>query len=257
MKRLKDVYDIAVSEICRTLQDYVERNGHEPTEQEMVEFDLTDEQADYGSRVAMVLNIYDDGGCYFSVQARPNADIEEGSTKSMYENFIHFAFQCLYIVEHDGKPCTLHYYAYHSHGLTMEHDAAEAEHGEMNLLTLDVLAMLLQGLTKDAVAVRVGDVKPMRRRYNPELLTYDLHDFKAGDIIYIVETDDYNATICELPQNFDPDSDTFCPARMIIHEGSDWNAYANEVITVGETTAMRLAAEWEVDRLNETNFYNV
>lgn len=142
IKMLRQASDSASDIIEFALFNFVKSHGNAPTEYDLNEFGL-DFEADEGNTITKVLNIFDNGGAYFSVQISPNESFD-GSGAGQFE---HYAFQCLYIIESNGSE-QLKYYAFANDGIRWELDA-EPYHGKVSSLRLDVIENLRKAIAQE------------------------------------------------------------------------------------------------------------
>lgn len=154
-KQLPEAITSAKLQLVEVLTEYVREHGEEPTDYDINEFGLT-EQDDDECEITHVLNLFDNGGCYFAIQNAVNDDDVkldniEGATSAyheLYDAFTHYAFQCLYIVkDEDGE--TLKYYAFENGSIVWDDDDSEPDHDCVICLNLDVIANLVAGIIKE------------------------------------------------------------------------------------------------------------
>lgn len=83
-------------------------------------------------------------------------------------------------------------------------------------------------------------------------MSNSLDDFEEGDIIYIPETTNFNATICKFaPVEFEQNGgeQVFVTEMAIIKEGSNWNPYPDCEISYEEGCPVCLANEEQQEML--------
>ena len=95
------------------LLDYVRLHGREVTDYDRNEFGLEDSK---DSRVTRVLNLFDNGGCCFTLQ--------HGSV------FTTYAVHCLYVEEYRGTEYLMSYSLYNE-GTEYDEDESEPDHESM------------------------------------------------------------------------------------------------------------------------------
>lgn len=135
--------------LVEILTEYVQKHGEEPTDYDINEFGLTEEDDGEG-KIVSVLNLFDNGGCYFAVQRTPNDDdIDENDINTLWDGFEYYAFQCLYIVSDDEGDEYLKYYTFTNGGIVWDDDESEPDHDKAVRLPLDVLTMLIRGIVKE------------------------------------------------------------------------------------------------------------
>jgi len=155
-KHLSEAITGAKLQLVEVLTEYVREHGEEPTDYDINEFGLT-EQDDGEGEITHVLNLFDNGGCYFAVQNRVNDDdikldnIEgiASAYRETYDVFTHYAFQCLYIVKDDDGDETLKYYAFENGSIVWDDDDSEPDHDRVISLDLEVLTNLFAGIIKE------------------------------------------------------------------------------------------------------------
>lgn len=146
---LRQAIGQCIGDIETVLFNFVKQYGEEPTDYDINEFGLT-EQDDGEGEITHVFNIFDNGGGYFAVQRTPNDDDVKDDADSEYvDTFEHYAFQCLYIVRDDDGDETLKYYAFENGGLMWDDELSEPDHDRVATLRLDVLYQLLQSIIKE------------------------------------------------------------------------------------------------------------
>lgn len=143
-------------QLVEVLTEYVCKNGETPTAYDIEEFGLT--EADDGEgKIVSVLNLFDNGGCYFAVQDTVNNDDiklddiqgPHSAYSETYHAFTHYAFQCLYIVRADSGDETLKYYAFENGSIVWDDNDSEPDHDRVSSLSLDIIVYLLQGIIKE------------------------------------------------------------------------------------------------------------
>ena len=137
-------------DIIQKLLRFVRDNGEVADDYEFDEFGL-DIYEDEDNHVTMVLNFFDNNGCYFFEPDSVNNDklrdiTTENYENVLYENVVHTAYQCLYIVEDENGRETLNYYRFTNGGLTWDDDQSEPDHGNCFSLNLIDLHYILQAI---------------------------------------------------------------------------------------------------------------
>ena len=137
-------------DIVEMLLSYVRECGEDCGDYERNEFGL-DCDEDETHRVTKVLNLFDNGGCYFFEADKVNddslRDMDDGNwSDRLYEHTVHTAYQCLYIVEDDEGGECLHYYRFTNGGVRWDDDQSEPDHGYALTLNFIDLHYLLQAI---------------------------------------------------------------------------------------------------------------
>lgn len=137
-------------EMVLKLMRFVRDNGEDCDSYERNEFGLDCDEYD-GRRVTRVLNLYDNGGCYFFEPDKVNDDgldgmNDENYDELLYEHTVHTAYQCLYIVEDANGDERLHYYRFTNGGIVWDDDQADPDHGDCLTLNLVDLHYILQAI---------------------------------------------------------------------------------------------------------------
>ena len=126
---------VAKSALIGALKMYVERYGEAVTEQDINAFGLG-EGREGEDKITKVLNLLDNGGCYFAVQRRMCDDsIKADDGDTLRDGFEHYAFQCLYLCAgNEGEEPQLKYYAFENGGIEWWDDDSEPDHDRIERL---------------------------------------------------------------------------------------------------------------------------
>lgn len=133
---LKEAINSARFLMVENLKMFVYHNGNELTDYDINEFGLDEGRSDE-ERIIRVLNLFDNGGAYFTVQDRPNEE---------YPDFTFYAFQCLYIVERKNIRWQLKYYTFVNNGKEFDETNSEPDHDYVYKLPIDVLYNLYRAI---------------------------------------------------------------------------------------------------------------
>lgn len=122
----------------------VESYGDEATQFDVNEFGLTEEEEGDG-RLGMVLDFFNNGGAYFSLQLQScNDGIDPDDKETLLDCFEHYAYQCLYTVIGDDGEKTLKFYRFENPGLVFDDVESEPNHDNVSTLTPEELYRLLK-----------------------------------------------------------------------------------------------------------------
>lgn len=130
---------MATDRIVNALMQYVMAVGNDFTETDYYrnEFGIDDDEEE-GVSVLKVLDIFNNGGCYFPYTDLCQVD-EEGKNDIYWYSY---AFHCLYVIERDGIRY-LKYYMLWNNGKEYNSDESEPDHGYVDMLSLQVLDKLV------------------------------------------------------------------------------------------------------------------
>lgn len=118
--------------IVDAMMNYVLEVGEDFSDYHRDEFGI-DEEDDEDVKVLKVLDIFNNGGCYFPVTDSCQVDENSG--------WYSYAFHCLYVVEQDGERF-LKYYMLWNGGKEYDSDVSEPDHDCVITLPLQVLGKL-------------------------------------------------------------------------------------------------------------------
>lgn len=143
--RVNEAMDGAKRMLVNALTDYVMWSGedfHESYDYYRNEFGIDEEETEENTKVLKIVNIYDNGGCYFPFSKRRDlTSVEDGGEIDWFS----IAFYALYVVEEYGVK-QLKYYALWNQGNRYNSDVSEPDHGY-------VIELLLQELEKLATFI--------------------------------------------------------------------------------------------------------
>ena len=154
-KKLQDAQDNATKMLIDTLAEYVKKHGEDCTDYEIDVFGLQDE-----GRVTKVLNIYDNGGCYFfepaghmffgqtvchAMDALENLN-DDNYYDTLIEHCTFTAYQCLYIVVDGQGNEKLKYYRLVNGGVKFDDDQCDPDHDDADKLPLLDLQYLYEAI---------------------------------------------------------------------------------------------------------------
>lgn len=130
----------AKERIVWALKDYVMEVGEEFSDYHRDEFGIEEEED--GAKVLKVLNIFDNGGCYFPWTELHQVESAEGVEAGCCCGWYSYAFHCLYVIEQDGV-LHLKYYMLWNNGTEYNSNESEPDHGHVGTLQLQVLDKLI------------------------------------------------------------------------------------------------------------------
>lgn len=139
--RVDEALDGAKRMLVDALTDYVMWSGedfHESYDYYRDEFGIDEEETEEGTDVLKIVNIFDNGGCYFPFSRRRDLiSTEDGGEVDWFS----VAFYALYVVEEFGVK-RLKYYALCNQGNWYNSDKSEPDHGYATGLSLQALEKL-------------------------------------------------------------------------------------------------------------------
>ncbi len=132
------------------LKEFVKDNGSDITQYDRHVFGLDEDEHD-GVTLTKVLNFFDNDGCYFPTTRNVLTDVEpydksvDELMEELSDNFMYWAFHCLYIEIDDGMPVkeNLKYYAFYNDGTWFSDGLSESEHDYVNNLPLEVICKII------------------------------------------------------------------------------------------------------------------
>ncbi len=130
-----DAIKKAKQTLIEVIKQYVLENGDAMSEYDENEFGLDENYYQY--KVLAVLNIFDNGGCYYPIINRICEDELQDDN-----SWTHNAFQCLYVVEEDGEQ-RLMYYNLENSGILFDSEESEPDHNYAECLSLQDLHYLI------------------------------------------------------------------------------------------------------------------
>ena len=125
--------------LIKALTDFVRLYGEEFGKYHLDEFGL-DVEEDQIQHVTKVIDLYDNGGCYFAEQTAVNQD--DLTTR----DFLHHAFQCLYIVRNDNGEEELKYYDLWNDGIEFDEVMSEPDHDTVASLTIETICRIYEAI---------------------------------------------------------------------------------------------------------------
>lgn len=139
-RMISDVRRKCAAELKDALFKAVEQYGGKPSKSACWDygFDGDDEN------ILKVLDFLDNGGCYFAVQTDVNSQMgTESLCQYSYNEFTHYSFVGLYLEKENDGEILLKYYAFVNTGIIANIDDADADHGYVMALPIDVLYKLI------------------------------------------------------------------------------------------------------------------
>lgn len=144
--------------LVQAIMDYVREHGEDYSNEPLPdyyrdEFGIDDEED--GDKVVKLLNMFDNGGCYFATQERVNDDDartywDGGDYKdAAWCCFHHHAFWAFYIVRDNDGNETLKYYQFENQGLVFDDDESEPDHDKVEDLGLVELRYIIEAIIKN------------------------------------------------------------------------------------------------------------
>lgn len=132
---LESVVNNAKSSIIDTMIQYIMKFGEDfnVTDYYRETFGINDDEEE-GVEVLKVLDIYNNGGCYFPWTHRCQVDDDC--------DWYTYAFQCLYVIRENGN-LYLKYYMLWNDGVLYDSDNSEPDHDLVYTLPLQVVEKLL------------------------------------------------------------------------------------------------------------------
>ena len=138
-EKMKHAIELAKENIVNALMQYVMNVGEDFSDYHRNEFGIEEEEDEEDVKVLKVLNIFDNGGCYF-----PWTNSCQVDKKGMEDFYWHtFAFHCLYVVEQDGIR-DLKYYMLWNGGKEYHEEISEPDHDYVSTLPLQVMDRLIE-----------------------------------------------------------------------------------------------------------------
>lgn len=123
---------MAKERIVSAMMQYVLEEGEKFSDYHRIEFGIEEEED--GAKVLKVMDIFNNGGCYFPWTEQHQVDDDCG--------WYTYAFHCLYVVEEDGIRY-LKYYMLWNDGTEYNENESEPEHDYVDTLPLQVLDKLI------------------------------------------------------------------------------------------------------------------
>ena len=135
------------------LKEFVKEHGEDIGKYERNEFGLDEDEQD-GVTLTKVLNFFDNDGCYFPTtrnvltEFNPwNKENIEQVADDLSDEFMYWAFQCLYVEVDDNRELAkenLKYYTLYNDGVDFKDDLSEPDHDYVNNLPLEVICNIIQ-----------------------------------------------------------------------------------------------------------------
>lgn len=149
-QELMNSMEACKASLVERLMEYVRDCGEDVTNHDREQFGL-DCDEDENHIITRVLNLYDNGGCYFFQPDKVCDDslrnmTDDDWSEQLYCHAVHTAYQCLYIVVNERGEEQLRYYRFTNGGLTWDDDQSEPDHGSAMMLPLLDLDYLLQAI---------------------------------------------------------------------------------------------------------------
>ncbi len=157
MKNLELKTRMAQEMLVQAIMDYVREHGEDYTNEPLPsyyynEFGIDDEED--GCKVTKLLNLFDNGGCYFAIQERVNDDDVEtywegGDYKDAAWCCFHYhAYWAFYIVRDADGEERLKYYQFDNQGLIFDDDGSEPDHDYVDGMSLAELNYIIEAISE-------------------------------------------------------------------------------------------------------------
>ena len=152
MEKLLSTVCEAKDMLVRAIMDYVREHGEDYTDEPLPsyyynEFGIYDEEE--GCKVTKLLNLFDNGGCYYAVQDQVNDDNldaywKDGSySEAVWACFRHHAYWAFYIVRDADGEERLKYYQFENNGLVFDDEESEPDHDYADGMSLAELHYII------------------------------------------------------------------------------------------------------------------
>ena len=144
-KELEGFHYLCKEMLVSKMLDFVRENGEDVTDYDRNEFGLEDED---GCKITKVLNLVDDGGCYFALPNSTNIDVDYECEDvldlelNIEGRYTFYAVQCLYIEENAFGEEHLMSYSLYNGGLRFLDDLSDPDHASMLNDSLEYVSMV-------------------------------------------------------------------------------------------------------------------
>lgn len=137
------------------LKEFVLKNGEEMCSYYYNEFGMYEE--DDGLKIVKVLNLFDNGGCFFAVQDSVcdrdlSFDIHDSSEKIWDNIALSFGFSTfwsIYLVRDAEGYEELKYYRFYNSGVQYDNEGSEPDHDSVEYLTLNMITLIYNAVEKN------------------------------------------------------------------------------------------------------------